>query len=359
MRILSIGTFTGKGKSNTCLHRTWALERIGEVTRIDSSLKCYRLWNSIVNRLFVRYRMSIGFHNKRLNINIVEAVNRDNYDLVWIDKGVTVEATTLKQIKQRQSTCLIVGYSPDNMAERHNQSKVFLEGFPYYDYFITTKSYTIDALKKMGGKHILFVNNAYEETFHRPYLLTKQEKERLGGQVGFVGAWEEERCRSILYLAQHGIPVRVWGGGQWLPYKDKYSNLTIEEQGLFSEDYNRALSAFDISLCFLRKINQDLQTTRTMEIPACGSLLMAERTSEHEQLFKDGEESVFFSTDEELLRHCQYYLIHEEERKRIAMAGRKRCLVSGYSNNETIKNVISQIIYDKNYAHHVPAHNMD
>lgn len=40
-------------------------------------------------------------------------------------------------------------------------------------------------------------------------------------------------------------------------------------------------------------MNYDLQTTRTMEIPACGSLLMAERTIEHEELFKDEEEAVF------------------------------------------------------------------
>ena len=196
----------------------------------------------------------------------------------------------------------------------------------------------------MGCKNILFVNNAYEASFHHPYQLTKEERERLGGRVGFIGAWEKDRCRSILYLAEHGIPIRVWGGGKWLDYKGLYPNLKIEAKGLYSEDYNKALSAFDISLCFLRKMNRDLQTTRTMEIPACGSLLMAERTVEHEQLFKDKEEAVFFSSDEELLDLCRYYLSHEEERKHIAEAGRKRCLVSSYSNEETIKCIIDKIV---------------
>lgn len=88
----------------------------------------------------------------------------------------------------------------------------------------------------------------------------------------------------------------------------------------------------------------DLQTTRTMEIPACGSLLMAERTVEHEQLFKDKEEAVFFSSNGELLELCQYYLGHEQERKRLAEAGRRRCLTSGYSNEETIKRVLEKIV---------------
>ena len=342
MRIFSIGTF--KGLSNTCLHRTWALEKLAEVDRMDSTLTNYVLLYRIVNHLFVRYKWPVSFHFRSLNNAIVETVQRRRYDVVWIDKGVFVERKTFKIIKQLQPHCLIVGYSPDNMAERHNQSQVFLKSFPYYDFYITTKSYTVDTLRQMGCKNILFVNNAYEASFHHPYQLTKEERERLGGRVGFIGAWEKERSRSILYLAEHGIPIRVWGGGKWLDYKGLYPNLRIEDKGLYSEDYNKALSAFDISLCFLRKMNHDLQTTRTMEIPACGSLLMAERTVEHEQLFKDKEEAVFFSSDEELLELCQYYLSHEQERKLLAEAGRRRCLTSGYSNEETIKRVLGKIV---------------
>lgn len=343
MRILSIGTFTGKGVSNTCLHRTWALEKIGQVMRIDSTLHDHKMWYRIVNRLFVRHHIPLHFYNSSLNKSIIEAIDKNNFDIVWIDKGVFIEADTLKYIKRQQPKCIIIGYSPDNMAERHNQSQLFLESLPCYDYYITTKSYTIQRLKEMGCKNVFFVNNAYEESFHHPYSLTNEEKKKLGGVVGFIGAWEKERCRSIVYLAQHGIPVRVWGGGRWLQYKDKYPNLIIEEKGLFSDDYNKALSAFDISLCFLRKMNYDLQTTRTMEIPACGSLLMAERTEEHEMLFKDKKEALFFSSDDELLQLCQYYINHKEERLKIAKAGRCRCLTSGYSNYETLKKVIESI----------------
>lgn len=258
MRILSIGTFTKQGISNTCLHRTWALEKLGEVERIDTTLKNNILYYRIINHLFVRYRLSISFHVNELNREIQQKVKNQKYDIVWIDKGVFIEAKTLRYIKQEQPHCLVVGYSPDNMAERHNQSQVFLKSFSYYDFYITTKSYTVDTLRQMGCKNILFVNNAYESSFHHPYQLTEEERERLGGRVGFIGAWEKERCRSILYLAEHGIPVRVWGGGKWLDYKGLYPNLKIEDKGLYSEDYNKAISAFDISLCFLRKINHEL-----------------------------------------------------------------------------------------------------
>jgi spore maturation protein CgeB len=109
---------------------------------------------------------------------------------------------------------------------------------------------------------------------------------------------------------------------------------------LYREDYPKVLQAFKISLCFLRKINSDQQTARTMEIPACGGFLLAERTNEHLRLFEEGKEADFFSSNEELLEKCEYYLQHETLLADIAKAGRSRCVTSGYSNLETIGKII-------------------
>ena len=79
-----------------------------------------------------------------------------------------------------------------------------------------------------------------------------------------------------------------------------YPNLVIENKGLYSEDYSKSFQAFKISLCFLRKINYDQQTTRTVEIPACGGFMIAERTAEHKAMFEEGKEAEFFSSNEEL-----------------------------------------------------------
>lgn len=344
MRILSIGQFSANGVSNTCLHRNWALHRIAEVDDIDSSQQNGQLYRGI-NYLF-RKGLPIRYINKDFNERIVNQFCQKRYDIVWIDKGIYVLKKTLCDIKEKSPETIIIGYSPDNMAERHNQSQVFLESLPYYDLFITTKSYTLSDLYGLGARRVLFVDNAYEKSFHHPYVLSEEEKKRLGGEIGFIGTWEQERCDSILYLAQNGLPIRVWGGGKWLKYKGAFPSLTIENTGLYTEDYNKAISAFDISLCFLKKINHDLQTTRTMEIPACGSLLLAERTSEHTRLFEDGKEAVFFSSKEELLNRCKYYLNHPNERKQIAQAGLLRCRNSGYSNDDMIRRVIRLVVSD-------------
>jgi spore maturation protein CgeB len=345
MRILSVGTF--RGESNTCLHRHWALEKYANVAdQVETARDLTSLHFKIAYHLFQK-----GFQIRlpdevKANNNICKKIQENHYDVVWIDKGITINKSTLAYIKEKSPDTIVVSYSPDNMALRHNQSQNYLDCVPLYDYIFTNKSYILEDMKRLGAHKIQFVNNSYEAAFHYFRELSWKDMIRLGGMVGFVGTWEEERCESILYLVDHGVPVKVFGGGKWNDYKGYNANLTILP-GVYSEDYSKALQALKISLCFLRKINFDQQTTRSVEIPACKGFMLAERTYEHEMLFEEGKEAVFFGSNDELLQKCTYYLEHEEERLAIAEAGWKRGQISGYSNEKTVARILN-IVLEKN-----------
>ncbi|MBO7636018.1 MAG: glycosyltransferase [Paludibacteraceae bacterium] len=342
MKILSVGALSGL--SNTCLHRNWALHKIAEqVDEVKTDVHPWSFWCKIRFHLFqLGLPVTIPDNNGE-NKTICSLVSQNDYDIVWIDKGQTIFPETLQFIKKVSPHSIIVSYSPDNMALRHNQTQQYLKCVPLYDFIVTNKSYIIEDLKKLGAQHVLFVNNSYEDSFHHPRELSEQDIQELGGDVGFIGAWEKERCESICYLADHGIKVRVFGVGKWAEYKNYSPNLTIEERQLLGEDYCKSLQAFKISLCFLRKMNYDQQTTRSVEIPACGGFLMAERTNEHVAMFEEGKEAEFFSSNQELLKKCRFYLVNEEERIQIVEKGILRCLNSGYSNYETLGKVLSII----------------
>jgi len=329
-------------RGSTALHRMEALRENGHwVTAIDTYPDALKAKDK---RLYVRgiWKLFGPIDWVHANRALEAAFQKNRFDVLWIDKGLSIRPEVLAEIKDRHPECRIAGYSPDDMYNPANQSRRFLRGLRYYDIYFTTKSYGVEELRSLGCRRVEFIGNAFEPSVHRPMAVTAEDRERLGGAVGFIGQWEKERGESICYLASRGIEVRVWGYS-WEHCRGRPAGLRLENRPVWGEEYAKALCAFDINLCFLRKGNRDLQTTRSIEIPACGGFMLAERTEEHQDLFEEGKEAEFFSRDEELADKVQYYLSHEEERIRIARAGRERCLRSGYSNAERLRRALVKV----------------
>ena len=301
------------------------------------------LFRRIVGRL---YRLgwdtdSAGEDLAGINIGIIDRIRKSRWDILWLDKGLVVAPETLKTVKELQADCVIIGYSPDDMSARHNQSPQFLRSLSLNDIYFTTKSYGVAELKALGCKRVIFCGNAYDPFFHKPVTLDEEDKKKLGGRVGFIGTWEFSRAHSMHCLARAGFHVRIWGVG-WERCWLSHPNLIIEKKPLWGEKYGKAISSFDINLCFLRKINRDLQTTRSVEIPACGAFMLAERTEEHLSLFEEGKEAEFFGSTDELIEKVRYYLANPALREKIAAAGRQRCVSSGYDYPSRMRWMLEQ-----------------
>ncbi len=343
LRILYLGALWQGG---TALQRMNALRDLGHhVIGIDyTDHKPVTGVKRFIHRCSGKlYRMGFNaFSNKELaneNFRIIESIQKNQWDIIWIDKGLTIERNTLHTVKSLQPGCMIVGYSPDDMAQRHNQSTQFINHLAHYDIYFTTKFYNVIELKQLGCQRVYFVDKAFDPHTHKPIEISEEDRKRIGGSVGFIGGAERERAESMLYLAQNGIEVRIYGSG-WGKYQNIHDLLKIENQSVFGSDYTRTICSFDIVLGYLRKVNRDLQTSRSIEIPACGVFMLAERTDEHMALFEEGKEAEFFSSNEELLEKVQYYLNYPDERNRIAAAGRERCLKSGYSNQDRLAKML-------------------
>ena len=72
--------------------------------------------------------------------------------------------------------------------------------------------------------------------------------------------------------------------------------------------------------------------------------MLAERSVEHERLFKDGKEAVFFESNEELLTKTRYFLEHDEERTQIAKAGYERTRSGGYSHKDRMGGMLGAVL---------------
>jgi spore maturation protein CgeB len=350
-RVLAVSPIGGYGGFNTSIHRVRSLEELGfSVTVIDSAfserLKSFQMLSYRLRGKAFRLGLPLSLLDyEKINEQMVSKVKHRTYDYIWLDKALMISPKTLAAVKMQQPHCRIVGFSPDDMNQRHNQSIEFLQGLCHYDSFITTKSYNVPELVALGARNVIFLNNGYDPTQFRPIHVPCNERGRLGGDVGFIGAYEEARARSMYFLAKHGVSVRVWGPG-WERCRIRHSNLRIECKPLYRDDFSKACNSFKINLAFLRKINRDLQTTRTVEIPGCGGFMLAERTIEHQRLFLEGEEADFFANDEELKDKCLFYLGNDRYREAIAAKGHERCIHSGYDNTSRLRKAFGIILQD-------------
>lgn len=332
LRIFYIGHLW---QGSTALQRYLALSNLGYVTfpfDIEYYFPTkYRGLHTVVRKL------GFGPRLWRMNNDIVARAKEFSPNLIWVDKGLLIDPQILKNCKKLPSSPLLIHYSPDDMMNPDNQSRFYLRSIQLYDIHITTKTPNIEELKGLGANRVCFMDNAYCHAVHRPVPIADFDRKMYGGQIGFIGSYEEERSHSMLHIAKSGLQVHIWGPGWENRNLVQHQNILIENRSLWREEYARVICSTEINLCFLRKVNRDTQTTRSIEIPACGGFMVAERTDEHLQLFKEDEEVVFFSSDDELVEKLRYYIKHPEERLRIARAGRDRCLKSGYSNKNRLK----------------------
>ena len=145
----------------------------------------------------------------------------------------------------------------------------------------------------------------------------------------------------MLWLTEQGVSMKIWGGG-WQRARHHDHPLFKNAPHLYGDDYAKAIQGAKIQLCLVSAWFHDRTTCRSIEIPACGTFMIAERTAEHQALFKEGVEAEFYSSRDELLEKIRYYLTHDAERQRIAQAGLERCR-AGYSNENRLRELLQRL----------------
>ena len=341
MRILYVGPLWS---GSTCLQRMQAMQDLGhEIVPVDTEPDkvqnkqkqlFYRIWRKIFGPADLA----------KANHKILSACQQNELDVVWIDKGVTIKQKTLVKIKEISSKTILVHYNPDDpFGAIRSGWKTFLRSAPFYDVNFVSREENLGEYKSLGCKNVYRFYRGYYPKLHWPITLSEMERKKYSSDVCFIGTWETERENYLVHLVKNGIPVNIWGR-YW--NRGKHWNLlksSIKGIALWGEEYVKGLCYSKICLCFLRKQNRDQQNSRTFEIPACGGFMLAERTNEHLELFEEGKEAEFFENENELLDKINYYLSHPEERKKIAAAGRKRCLASGYSCQDRVREMFARI----------------
>ena len=297
-----------------------------------------------------------------INRAVGEAAREFRPDLIWADKQEFLRAETI--INLQRFGAKAVHFTPDPYFYlKWKRTRLMDEAMNEFDALLYCKSYERDdylALKKP----LIYMPLGYCDEVHRPI---PSQGLRWQCSIGFVGGWEPRREKCLHAIAAMSKDVKIWGSywdflkdGKWSIrrqiilaqlagaqsfniHRDDMLAKAYQGVEVYGDDYARALTGARIGLGFLRRVCPDQHTTRTFEIPACGSMLLADRTNEQREFFEEGKEAEFFDSAEELLDKVRFYSTNETARASIAANGLRRCAVSGYSYIHRLKNALDTL----------------
>ena len=345
MKVLFVGEI---GLGQTSLMRMRALERLGHVVRGVNTVEPWKRAPWLTRQ--VQRRLAHGSVVSQINQSVLLAAHEFRPDLIWAEKQEFLRRETLDAL--RRLGARLVHFTPDPyFSVNWKRSRVMDEAIVGFDVLIYCKAYERDQYAALG-KPIIYMPLGYCDEVHRPMPSSDPQ---WSCAVGFLGGWEPRRERLLHAAAAAGIDLKIRGGyweflsdGKWtlrrqivlgqLAGREKFrfhrdEFLVHAWQGgeVYADDYARALTSAKIGLGLLRRVWPDQHTTRTFEIPACGSMLLADRTGEHKEFFEEGKEAEFFESAEELLDKVKFYSSHDSAREAIAAAGYQRCAEGKYA----------------------------
>jgi spore maturation protein CgeB len=311
--------------------------------------------------LYVPYDDIITLGKKAWNDRLLEIVQTEKPDLVfafmYTDELLSQTITAMSQM-----TKTLAWFSDDHW-RLYNYSLRYAK---YFTAVVTTYSKAPAIYRAHGVQNVIRSQWAADTSLYNPSLKAEPFHD-----VAFVGLWSKPRARLIQKLRDAGIAVYVKGRG-WKEgsvsqqemvriFSSSKINLAINSApGRFSFDSigrtflrktfkkpgsrKKIFSLESINFLFPRQslkhividfsLIQNFRSwycrnilqikARHFEIPATGGFVITRKADDLETYFENGKEMAIVNSNDELVEKIKYYLLHEDERARIAQAGYER-----------------------------------
>lgn len=258
--------------------------------------------------------------DQKLFAALREAQNGFVPDLLIAIKTVMFDQEMLLNTKARAS----LHVSFDDVSNADNITPSYLASEQYWDAVVTTKRHNVPELYARGAQRVIEIKGAYDPGFHR---ITVPFRAR-SYTAGFIGAARPDRIHLPPALAKAFPESSAIFGPRW---ERKYPN-GVPGTNIFPpvsvREFTTAANSIKMGILLLNSENRDTHTMRSYETPACGQLILGQRTSEHSEMFEDGKEAVFFDDWDDLWIRATGTAKSASEMEKIAAAGHQR-LVSG------------------------------
>jgi len=237
---------------------------------------------------------------------IHKKVTRANPDLVLI-YSKDIPYIVLEDIRK---FCITAIFYPDVKVPLDEKLARYARLVDYL--FITNKS-QLDELKLRGVKNPIFCMQGCDRDEHS-IITTKNRK--WASEVAFIGRPSTDYRIELLYSINKHYHLKAWGA-EWQDF-----GLTCLRKRVYPKEFAKICYASKIILgCDYRHDLLCSTSNRTWVTLGCGGFLLTNYSPGFETIFTKGVHLEWYNSQEECLDLIDYYLRHENKRRKIAQSG--------------------------------------
>lgn len=267
-----------------------------------------------------------------LNKQLILTCKKIRPHYVFVVKGETIDNKTIQAINALG--CRTIIWQVD--ATFHPKIWAYIQhvGRFYTNYVACEPEPVVTKLKKLGFKKVHYMLGAADQ-----FAFRKETPEHLKKyDVVLVGSFDELREKYMSAL--HGLPVFIWGWGDWKGSKvsKMYQGSPVTQTQML-DIYAQAKIVINVGRNPTSPIPTNL---RPFEAAQVGAFILVDYTKTLHTAFKIGKEIDTFKTAQELRRKVEYYLKHPKKREEIAHNMRVRVLKE-HTYVHRLKHLIAQI----------------
>ncbi len=205
------------------------------------------------------------------------------------------------------------------------------------DFFFTMSQGRVLEYKAAGIERVAWLSEAFAPPFYPDTPLTPRDIMHYGSQVAFVGNLSTlpqylARRQMLARVINAGFQLKWWGPRpsrklKNLPFLFSRVCRSYGGEFVYHETYSKVARACKIFLSLDSYPDVRLSMSARIYIAVgCGAFYLCRRVEGIEEVLVPGREIEVFNDYDEMADKIRYYLEHEEDRRRIARAGRQRVL---------------------------------
>ncbi|MBP6885641.1 MAG: glycosyltransferase family 1 protein [Candidatus Pacebacteria bacterium] len=268
---------------------------------------------------------------------LVELVRTYNPKYLFAQKGEHIYPETIERIKTMGVVTL--NFYNDQM----NQWNVISKIAPSYNYFFNECHLVLRRLWSECALTNCFYLAHSAEPLTEDLLVTDKKY-----PISFIGTHNKTLYpkRERYLMAIRDLGLNIWGTDGWAasPLKDCFRGRSRGEERFAI--YANSKIVIDINYEF---VPAEGVNNRPFEVAGCGTLLVTDYVRKDlEREYSSGVEVVQFKDEAELREKVKYYLDHDDERLKVAMAGYRRT-VADHTYDRRVAQIFDTMQHPQNY----------